>query len=67
MPGIPPSWGVYFSVVDADAIVTKAEALGASVLVEPTDIPAGRFAVLADPQGAVFNVMTMRDPEMSDT
>jgi len=43
MPGIPPSWGVYFSVVDADAIVTKAEALGASVLVEPTDIPAGRL------------------------
>jgi len=63
MPGIPPSWGVYFSVSDTDAIVTKAEALGASVRVEPTDIPPGRFAVLADPQGALFNVITMRDPK----
>jgi predicted enzyme related to lactoylglutathione lyase len=27
------------------------------VVVPPTDIAAGRFAVLSDPQGAVFGVM----------
>jgi predicted enzyme related to lactoylglutathione lyase len=59
MPGIPPVWTVYFQVADTDAIVAKATALGASVMVPPTDIPPGRFAVLADPQGAMFNIITM--------
>ena len=31
--------------------------MGATVVVEPTDIPnAGRFAVLTDPQGAAFGL-----------
>jgi predicted enzyme related to lactoylglutathione lyase len=29
-------------------------ALGGSVILPRTDVPAGRFAVPADPQGAVF-------------
>jgi len=29
------------------------------VLNEPMDIPPGRFAVLADPQGAAFNVIKL--------
>jgi len=57
MPGIPPSWTVYFVVDDADATVADAKERGASVLVEPTDIPPGRFAVLMDPQGAAFNII----------
>src|SRR6185503_14115152 len=40
-----------------DAAVTRAKALGGRALVEPMDIPnVGRFAVLADPQGAAFAV-----------
>ena len=39
--------------------VKQAVDLGARVLVPPTDIPTvGRFAVLADPHGAVFAVFT---------
>jgi uncharacterized protein len=57
MEGIPPMWGVYFAVADTDAIVADAKSRGASVMSEPTDIPPGRFAVIADPQGAVFSVI----------
>ncbi len=57
MEGMPPYWGVYFSVADTDATVAKAKELGASVISEPMDLPPGRMAVLADPQGAAFNVI----------
>jgi predicted enzyme related to lactoylglutathione lyase len=57
MPGIPPMWGIYFAVADTDATVEKAKSLGGSVIAEPMDIEPGRFAVLADPQGAMFSVI----------
>jgi len=53
----PPHWGVCFAVTDCDATVTKARELGATVTVEPVDMPIGRFAGLIDPQGASFTVM----------
>jgi predicted enzyme related to lactoylglutathione lyase len=57
--GAPPHWGAYVMVADVDAAAEKARSLGGSVMVPPTDIPdIGRFAVIADPQGAVINVMT---------
>lgn len=56
-PEMPPFWSVCFAVADADAIVAKAQELGGSVQVPASDIPIGRFAVLADPHGAVFAVM----------
>jgi predicted enzyme related to lactoylglutathione lyase len=59
MPGIPPSWGIYFAVADTDATVAKTTALGGSLVNGPMDIEPGRFAVLADPQGAYFNVIKM--------
>jgi len=59
MPGIPPVWTIYFATADTDATVAQAEKLGGSVMVPPTDIPPGRFAVIADPQGAMFNVIKM--------
>ncbi len=60
MPGIPTMWGIYFSVDDCDATVEKATSLGGAVMNGATDIEPGRFAVLADPQGAMFNVITMK-------
>jgi hypothetical protein len=46
-------------VPDVDAAVRRAAGLGAQTHVAPRDIPgAGRFAVLADPQGATFAVYT---------
>ncbi|MFZ6758032.1 VOC family protein [Undibacterium sp. Ji50W] len=53
----PSHWLAYFNVDDCDAAAAKAQALGAATYVAPTDIPnTGRFAVLADPQGAVFAI-----------
>jgi predicted enzyme related to lactoylglutathione lyase len=55
MAGVPPHWMPYFQVADCDASANKAKELGGSFLVPPTDIPnVGRFAVVRDPQGAVF-------------
>ena len=52
---VPDNWLVYFGAEDVDAQTRKAADLGATVVVEPADIPGtGRFAVLVDPQGAAF-------------
>ena len=57
---MPPNWGIYIAVADCEGTVAKATSLGARTYVPPTDIPnVGRFAVLADPQGAVFNVIAL--------
>jgi predicted enzyme related to lactoylglutathione lyase len=56
---VPAHWLVYFGTEDTDATVGKAEQLGATTLVPPTDIPPGRFAVLMDPDGAAFAVIKM--------
>ena len=54
---VPPNWLVYFASSDVDATVKKAGELGGAPIVPPTDIAdMGRFAVLRDPQGAVFAV-----------
>lgn len=57
MGPMPPSWGIYFDVEDPDATAARAGDLNANVLVPPMDFPGGRFAVVADPQGAVFGVV----------
>ena len=52
---VPDAWLVYFGSDDVDAQAKKASNKGATVVVQPTDIPnTGRFAVLIDPQGAAF-------------
>ena len=58
-PGTPPHWIAYIAVPDVDAAAKQAEGLGGRTVVPGTDIPSvGRFAVLADPQGAMFAVFT---------
>ncbi len=53
--GAPPHWISHVAVPDVDAKTKEAAALGGKVIKEPADIPhVGRFAVLSDPQGAVF-------------
>jgi predicted enzyme related to lactoylglutathione lyase len=53
--GAPPHWLAYIETDDVDATAKKTEKLGGRVYRSPTDIPTvGRFAVLADPQGAMF-------------
>jgi uncharacterized protein len=58
--GGPPSWLAAFWVPDADATADKAKKLGGKVIAPPFDIPRFRQAVLADPQGAVFSVSSLK-------
>jgi predicted enzyme related to lactoylglutathione lyase len=58
---VPPHWMTYFAVTDTDAAVVKVTELGGAVMMPPMDIEPGRFAVVADPAGAVFSVITMND------
>ncbi|MEU8569008.1 VOC family protein [Streptomyces pathocidini] len=51
---IPDHWLTYFSVDDADSTVDALVRAGGSVIEPPFDMPAGRMAVVRDPQGAVF-------------
>lgn len=56
----PPNWKIYFTVADCDKDVKRAQALGGKVYLPPMDIPkVGRFAVLADPAGAAFAIITL--------
>jgi len=60
--GAPPNWGTYITVDDVDATVEKATTLQATVLMPPRDVPeVGRMAIVQDPQGAVFMVITYVD------
>lgn len=57
-PSLPARWQPYVAVEDADRTAATATELGASVLVEPMDVPeVGRIAVLRDSQGATFGII----------
>jgi predicted enzyme related to lactoylglutathione lyase len=57
---VPPNWLTYFAVSDADGTVARAQKLGGKVFMPPTDIPnTGRFAILQDPQGAIFAIIKL--------
>jgi predicted enzyme related to lactoylglutathione lyase len=57
---VPPYWLIYFAVTDCDATEKKVRELGGKAIVPSTDIEnVGRFAVLSDPQGAVFAVVKL--------
>jgi predicted enzyme related to lactoylglutathione lyase len=58
-PGDRPQWMPYFEVRDCDAAVAKTQELGGTVLMPPTGIDTvGRIAVLSDPYGVRFAVIT---------
>jgi predicted enzyme related to lactoylglutathione lyase len=57
---VPAHWGVYFTVEDTDATVARLVALGGSVIMAPSDIEPGRFALAADPTGAMFSVLALK-------
>jgi len=62
---VPPHWAVYFTVGNTDDAVARLDELGGSVVMPPMDIEPGRFAVVADPMGGVFNVITL-NPDVGD-
>jgi predicted enzyme related to lactoylglutathione lyase len=55
--GVPPHWGMYVAVANADEAHAKATTLGATAFCAPMDVGEhGRMAVLQDPTGATFSV-----------
>lgn len=57
--GAPPHWIGNAMVDDVDRAVVRVRELGGQVLNPPSDIPTvGRFAVIADPQGAILSLFT---------
>lgn len=56
----PPHFLTYIAVDDVDANARQAVELGGTIIREPMDIPnTGRFAVIADPTGAMFATFKM--------
>ena len=66
--GAPPHWLGHVLVDDVDAAVGRVEAAGGTIVSPAMDIPeVGRFAVVADPQGAVFSLYASKgDPQPSE-
>jgi predicted enzyme related to lactoylglutathione lyase len=56
--GAKPMWMPYVTVDEVDPAVTEIGHLGGKTIRPPSDIPnVGRFAVMSDPQGAVFAII----------
>jgi predicted enzyme related to lactoylglutathione lyase len=64
----PSHWLPDVAVDDVDATVARATELGGKCVSGPADIPnTGRYAIIADPQGAVLAIFTSSSPgESSD-
>lgn len=61
--GVPPNWMAHVQVENVDATVSAAKRLGGKIHKDPEDIPTvGRFAVVADPQGASLSIFTPSAP-----
>ncbi|CAN5274017.1 VOC family protein [soil metagenome] len=59
-----PAWLAYFHVADVDAKATTNSAAGGKTHMGPVDLPqVGRIALIEDPQGVIFYLMTP-DPAM---
>jgi predicted enzyme related to lactoylglutathione lyase len=64
--GMPPCWLGYIHTRDVDASTEALKAAGGAVHREPSDIPGvGRFAVVADAQGAAFMFLQPNGPDQS--
>jgi predicted enzyme related to lactoylglutathione lyase len=59
----PPHWRSNVIVDDVDAAVALVKKRGGRVLEEPVDMPPiGRFAQIADPQGATIRIFEQQEP-----
>ncbi len=57
----PPHFLNYVAVDDVDACIEQVKELGGQLIGEPHDIPkTGRMAVVQDPTGATFALITLK-------
>ncbi|MCY4180590.1 MAG: VOC family protein [Litoreibacter sp.] len=62
MAELPSHWLTYLAVDDVDAAVAQTKAAGGQVYREPWEVEGvGRIAIVADPTGAGFGLMTPSD------
>lgn len=62
MPGVPPHWNTYITVVDVDATAAQVAGAGGTVVMDAFDVmDAGRMALVADPTGAMFCLWTAKN------
>jgi predicted enzyme related to lactoylglutathione lyase len=57
-PDHHPFWSVYFGTTDTDKAVEVVTSHGGAVVMQPTDSPYGRMAIVTDNQGAVFSLIS---------
>jgi uncharacterized protein len=57
---MPSHWLVYFGIDDLDAAAERISSTGGTLMIEPREVPGGRFLVAQDPQGAVFGLFAGR-------
>jgi len=58
---VPANWMVYFMTDDIGASIAKVGELGGSITMAATEVPEMlKFAVVADPAGAVFALLEPR-------
>lgn len=60
-----PAWNITFAVDDALATIKAATDLGGAVIAGPAEAPWTRYAVIKDPQGAMF-IASQFVPENKD-
>lgn len=60
--GARPCWMPYIYTPDVDAEVSAIEAEGGQLLAPAFDLPAGRIAMVSDPQGVPIYLMNPRPP-----
>jgi predicted enzyme related to lactoylglutathione lyase len=59
-----PWWQAFIAVADVDTCAVRVAELGGTVIEPPHDIPGvGRACMIADPSGAVVQLMTPASPE----
>jgi hypothetical protein len=56
---VAPHWMTYFEVPSADRSAAEAEQLGGTIAQAPFDTSYGRMAVVTDPHGAIFSIMSI--------
>ena len=55
---MPSNWSAVFQVADCDAAVARVQEAGGTLYHGPAELEGtGRFAVVADPWGAAFQVI----------
>ncbi len=55
----PPWWQAFIAVADVDACAARVSELGGNVIESPHDVPGvGRACMVADPSGAVVQLIT---------